>query len=1030
MKRIAITAIIFSTILLKARAQTYWQQKVDTKIAVRLDDEKHLLQGYEEMVYSNYSPDTLHYIYMHLWPNAYQHDHTQFAEQKYRNGQTEFYYASPSERGYIDSLQFSINGNDVDYFYGEQTPDLARIDLPVPLAPGQKMTITTPFRVKIPKVFSRLGHTGQAYFISQWFPKPAVYDRKGWHPLPYLDNGEFYSEFGDYDVTITLPENYIVMATGNLQTASENAWLDSLATAPSPQEIKRQIVTTKMVNGQKKKIVRTTDFPESAVNFKTIRYTEQNIHDFAWFADKRWQVRKDTAISPGTGKVVTTWAAYLPKQEKTWKKTNEYLRETIHAYGAHVGDYPYATIKAVAGDMKAGGGMEYPTITVIDATAGGKMVTIHEAGHNWFYGMLGTNERDHAWMDEGINTFYEEKTSQESSQRRKDSSATQSNTVSKKRNVNISLSMNTILYQLAASGNDQPIEQTSNNFREINYGLDVYYKTSAMLRWLERYMGAENFEAGMKDYFENWKFRHPYPEDFQASMQKHTDKPIGWFFDVALTTDRLIDFSLKSVQQNGDSVQVRIKNKSGQELPVLVKLYDGDSVTATGSSLPFREEVTLSLAAKEWTKVVIAPEVFDGRTQNNEYRKNGLWHKSGLQLRPFLGTNTGSKQKLFLMPAVGYNMYDGFQAGLLFHNLTWPERRIKFIVAPMYGFRSNNLIGAASAGYFIHPTGLFEEISLQIDSKTFDYDESDLNRSATIFARYFKIAPSLNFTFRKPTFISTATNVLSVKGYAISEGSFDYPVDPSDTSTIPRHFAVEGPTRMRYYGKINFTHKNQRQFNPFSYGAELQAGEDFAKLSVEGQIKINYHAPKKSLHLRIYGGKYFGFNDDFRSERYYLNSTFTGINDYLYDDTYIGRSDREGFGIHQISMREGGLKIPTPLYASPLGRSDNWLAAINIKTDLPLKNLPIRLFADAATFADAGKLNPSGNKVLFDAGVELYFFDIINIYIPVIMSKDFNVYRKSISGKTGLLDNISFSINLQQINWLKAPQSVFRLMGY
>ena len=118
------------------------------------------------------------------------------------------------------------------------------------------------------------------------------------------------------------------------------------------------------------------------------------------------------------------------------------------------------------------------------------------------------------------------------------------------------------------------------------------------------------------------------------------------------------------------------------------------------------------------------------------------------------------------------------------------------------------------------------------------------------------------------------------------------------------------------------------------------------------------------------------------------------------------------------------------MYASPLGRSDNWLAAINIKTDLPLKNLPIRLFADAATFADAGKLNPSGNKVLFDAGLELYFFDIINIYIPVIMSKDFNDYRKSISGKTGLLDNISFSINLQQINWLKAPQSVFRLMGY
>ena len=207
-----------------ATARNYWQQKVNTRIDVRLDDNKHILHGYEEMTYTNNSPDTLHYIYMHLWANAYKHDHTTFAEQQATNKSTTFYYSKPSERGYIDSLQFTIDGQNVDYHSTENVPDIARIDLTTPILPGQEVKIISPFRVKIPKVFSRLGHTGQAYFISQWFPKPAVYDLKGWHPIPYLDQGEFFSEIGSYDVNITLPKNYIVMSTGNCTDESETRW--------------------------------------------------------------------------------------------------------------------------------------------------------------------------------------------------------------------------------------------------------------------------------------------------------------------------------------------------------------------------------------------------------------------------------------------------------------------------------------------------------------------------------------------------------------------------------------------------------------------------------------------------------------------------------------------------------------------------------------------------------------------------------------------------------------------------------------
>ena len=124
-------------------------------------------------------------------------------------------------------------------------------------------------------------------------------------------------------------------------------------------------------------------------------------------------VRKDTVTSPGNNNVVTTWTAFLPEHSKYWIKGTDHLRQTVLHYGKWVGPYPYKTIKAVEGDMKAGGGMEYPTVTIIDrsvSNVGLKSVIVHEAGHNWFYGILGTNERDHAWMDEGINSFYERKT--------------------------------------------------------------------------------------------------------------------------------------------------------------------------------------------------------------------------------------------------------------------------------------------------------------------------------------------------------------------------------------------------------------------------------------------------------------------------------------------------------------------------------------------------------------------------------------------------------------------------------------------
>jgi len=208
-------------------SQDYFQQKVDYDITVKLDDNNHTLSAFEKIIYTNNSPDELSFLWFHIWPNAYKNDSTAYAKQAGPN--SKFANSDSLSRGFIDSLDFSVNGKKVEWSYHPDWVDVVKLNLIEPLNPGESITIETPFFVKLPKVFSRLGHSGKHYEITQWYPKPAVYDRKGWHPMPYLNQGEFFSEFGTFDVKITLPKDYRVMATGDIiDGEKEYSWLDGL----------------------------------------------------------------------------------------------------------------------------------------------------------------------------------------------------------------------------------------------------------------------------------------------------------------------------------------------------------------------------------------------------------------------------------------------------------------------------------------------------------------------------------------------------------------------------------------------------------------------------------------------------------------------------------------------------------------------------------------------------------------------------------------------------------------------------------
>ncbi|GAC1495154.1 MAG: hypothetical protein NVS1B13_25520 [Flavisolibacter sp.] len=522
LKKVALV-FLFSLYCFSIRGQ-YWQQQLNYTIEVSLNDKERSIDAFEKIAYRNNSPDSLRFIWFHLWPNAYKNDQTALSEQLLENGNTNFYFSPKNERGYINRLDFKVDGLTAKLEDHPQNIDIIKLILPHPLAPHQLINITTPFHVKLPFNFSRGGYDGESFQLTQWYPKPAVYDKNGWHPIAYLDQGEFYSEFGSYKVSITVPQNYVVAATGLLKDSLESAWLKGRSYNQWGKEyIKKYAAKQRINNFQRGRVNKLLDslpdvFPPSDNETKTLHFTQDSVHDFAWFADKRFIADQDSCQLP-TGKIITVSSFYTIKEHEYWKNSLAFAKDALRFYSGQIGEYPYTSASVVQGPQSFGGGMEYPTIAIISPLQSERDLdeTIaHELGHNWFYGALASNERDYPWMDEGLNTFYEYRYIEFKYGRQ---------TQEKE-----------LLFETKARlHTDQPITTSSAQFSMTNYDLVAYHKTAEWMQYLQQVLGKAVFQKMMQAYFSQWKFAHPYPEDFKSIVKQFAGSQTDSLFGLLQT---------------------------------------------------------------------------------------------------------------------------------------------------------------------------------------------------------------------------------------------------------------------------------------------------------------------------------------------------------------------------------------------------------------------------------------------------------------------------------------------------------------
>ncbi|HNQ12456.1 MAG TPA: M1 family metallopeptidase [Bacteroidia bacterium] len=975
-----------------------FQQKSDHQIFVTLDDVKNELHCSQTVRYTNNSSDTLKELYFHIWPNAYSNRETALAQQMVLSNNLDLFFAKESEKGRMKNFSVLQNESKLTVVLDEYDIDICKIILQEPVAPASSIDLAMRFDVVIPSAkFSRLGRINQAYYITQWYPKPAVYDSLGWHQMPYLNQGEFFSEFGDYEVHITVPANYVVAATGELQNSAELDWLKS----------KSESYILNESNDLK--------FPPSDSITKTLIYKQSNIHDFAWFADKRFNVLHDTLQIPGEERIIDVYAYFTDKSAKHWVKATHYLKRSILFYSEKLGSYPYNVVSAVDGTISAGGGMEYPTITILSKVENDldlETVIVHEVGHNWLYGILASNERDYPWMDEGINSYYEIRYLKTYlSDQDRQLNMNRLNRLLGIDNLDYS-GLTSLLVNISERKRvNQKVSLKSTEYSSFNYGLMIYGRVPMLFNAIESQFGTALMDSCMRIYFNEWKFRHPYPGHLKQILETAGKKDVSWLFDDAFDMERGIEYKIYDVAtyrgERNEKTQnathsILVGSKGLVAAPFEITAYKGKNLKYSSAFDGIYGGEVVHVECPGCDKFVINerkifPELY---YNNNTKRLNGLFRGvEPLKIAFLPQVERADRTQLFILPLAAWNNTDKWMTGLSIYNIFLPEKKFEFAFTPLYSFRTEELNGFANFHLNLYPSsGSSRRIQLGVKGQKFSYQireyQKDSLSTQRDFLSYQVFAPYLEVDLYNKDPRSETKKKVRYQYSNVSNDFEDYLIVKDGVPHISEKKEV--------YHNIDVAISNRRKLDPFSIGFGLEFHSEYFKTYFEAKYKITYNKLGKGISARWFGSIYDSDNDQYGN--YFSLSGKQANSDYQYSNLYFDRSNAD-FWNRQFQENEGGFKTYVPTAVTE--QKGFWMSALNIEIEFP-GALPIVAFADIGTYNNADKVFEK--DIFTDAGIALKLGSIFQVYFPFMVSQNLDDYYDL--NDIEFSDRIRFQINL------------------
>ncbi len=543
-----ITVLLLSVVSLAGFAQRkgYWQQGVDYTMDIDVNEKTFQYEGKMTLKYSNNSGQSLHKVYFHLYFNAFQPGSMMDERLKVipdpdrrmmqNTGtkekpilQSRISTLKPQQIGYQKIKTLKFNGQDANF---KVDGTILEVSLPTAIEDNSTGTFDLTWEAQVPEQIRRSGRNsseGVAFSMTQWYPKMAHFDEFGWHLDEYVGR-EFVAPFGNFDVTIHINKDYVVGSSGKLQ---------------NPMEVKGYFKNAKI---------------KTKNNKATWHYKAQNIHDFAWASDPKFVV--DSAKSKGG---ITVYTVFLPTDKtvtSNWKTALAMATEFFDFTATKFGAYPWPTYTVIQG---GDGGMEYGTATLV--TGGRDLkglvgVIFHEAAHSWYQHLFGINETVDEWFDEGFTSYIEDLAYQELFLR---PTARALNPIGAAYNS---------YYRLALSGKEEPMSLLADYYNtNFAYSTEAYSKGAVLAEQLGYIIGKDNLHKTFLSFYDNWKFKHPTPNDFKRTAEEVSGINLKWYFNLFLNTTRKIDYGISNISDN--AIVIRNNSDFAMPLDILVTYEDG-----------------------------------------------------------------------------------------------------------------------------------------------------------------------------------------------------------------------------------------------------------------------------------------------------------------------------------------------------------------------------------------------------------------------------------------------------------------------
>lgn len=1019
----------------------YWQQDVQYKIKAAVNEKTMVITGQEELTYWNNSPDTLKFVYFHLYQNAFQPGSYAHSLNE-NNGNPPKYGGYESRKLGTRVLKMESKGKAL---LTELDNTILKVYLNEPLLPGQSTTFNMQFKTffdagslrRRMKVFMS---SGSLHFDGvHWYPRISVYDEKmGWDTQQHLGK-EFYGDYGTYDVELTFANNYIVEATGELINENEvlpkdlRARLDIKNFKDKPWDSKPSIVV---------------EYDSTLT--KTWKYHAENVHDFAFTADPNYR------IGEVNWQGIRCIAVVQEPHASKWQNAAEYTAEVIKTYSKEIGRYIYP--KMVVADARDG--MEYPMLTLDGGSDPDyRSLFAHEIGHNWFYGMVGNNETYRAALDEGF-TQYIETIAQRKIDGDYDTVAPVKNAYVrnfKRRDlVTDRYFMNNYLNE-AIRENDKALNTHSDEFETaLGHGggyRNVYFKTATMLHNLQYVLGDSLFSAALKNYFKQWHCAHPYMEDFRNSFIRFTKVDLNWFFDQWLETTKRIDYSVKSIRkaEEKNTYAITFERKEEMQMPLDFKVVVDDS-TAYDFHIPnnwfvkktdanvlprwigwgkVNPTYTFKVVAENGIKdVVIDPSnrLADiNMLNNNKKGKTRLHFDSQIS-----NASDWRHYEIYARPDIWYNFYDGLKLGFNVNGNYMNHAHIF------------SLSAWANSGFLQYrpdtSAGIngFDILSFNFNYKT-NLDKLSKNSWISLNLKWLDGMQGYNLGFEKFSKDTKNRFFLNFKGmYRHGSNQLNYLHNPDDWTmnrlnsqviigvehkyqyvkgqgNIQFWVKTIGPGSQYNFSQMAFQVVNKSRLDKFGFNSRF-----FALLGTGSST------PQESkLYLAGASPEEMMDNKYVRSAAFFPTS-WTGMGDNIRHMQYGGGLNLRGYAGYLAPTTDDNGNIILN-YASTSGASVNVELEFDKYFGWKPKKLGEYFDLDAYLFADAGVLNANLPKEKFklgpfraDAGVGIAFtvkkWGFLQKVHPLTIRADFPLWLN----RTPAIDPANF-----QFRWMLGISRAF-----